>query len=947
MDATGLSRVTEARRPVLKMDLHMRETAEFETNLARDAAPLVGREDLLAALTGAFDRGERLVTLVGAGGAGKTHLAQEWARAAEALELREAWFCDLSGATGDADVVHIVRQALGLPNGLTASLSELVERVGSAIAERGRILVVLDNFEHLVHVAASTLGRWLQRAWDATFLVTSRQRLHLPEEHVIEVGPLADDYAIQLFIDRARAIDATFHVEAGHREHVRRIVRKLDALPLAIKMVAPWTQTLSVEDLAERIGTSLELFTLDDPLAPARHANLEATVRWSWALLSEPERDVLQQLCRLFQGRFALMTAEQVVSLHGDAPPVVAVLRSLVERSMLRTIRGEPLPDSVLFAVYQTIVPLIDRLAGSVTTDQGVTSARRMIECAERYVGGLRSAALSDALTWLERHRVDIAKAEHRLAERGPDAAATANLVLARLASRVGPLEHVASHVDKALALSERAGDLVRIADALRARAELAWIERRLDEAWRDIERACVALPEGADRVAGEVLVLRARVARDRGRHDEAGRASEAARAAFERAGDAHGEVLALITAATGPAMDDGGDSARGALEQAERLGDALVGGHVASALATWHANRGEQATSIAKRREALAAFTSAGDAGQRIRELGYLGVALFDAGEREEGRRLIDEALDEARRFGFAASSDGEREAGEGTADGYSGHQRRLEAVARLMTVGGDHVVAGVTAGHLAALLIRRGELEAARAAYERGLAHVLKHPDMGRPAIHFKGLIAALDLAAGRFEQAREGFVTAREWLPRWQGPAEQAVRALLDASIALCDRRQRPAQGSDDPAVKQLVTMMDLAPRLSPVVAMGIRSLRLALFSVPTAPGLFRGTLRVGDEGRWFQVDDEARVALGRSGAICRLLWALARHAGSSPTPLTVGRLFEEGWPGEKASSSSAANRVYATLTRLRGLGLRSVLVRQREGWVVDPEVHVVIE
>ncbi len=920
-------------------------TAGCGTNLTREVGPLIGREQLLASVAAAFDRGQRLVTLTGTGGAGKTHLASAFAHASLGGRCQEVWLCDLSAATDKADIVAIVKTTLGLPSSASATTNGGATWLGVALGERGPLLLVLDNFEHLTEHAAETVGRWLELAPRVTFLVTTRRRLHLPNEHVIEVGPLAEDAAIELFLQRAQAIDGGFRLDERSRAAVVTIVRRLDALPLAIEMAAPWVQTLSAEALADELAKGVDLLSQDDPCAPPRHARLDATVRWSWEQLSPLERSLLHQVATLFHGRFSLATAEVVLAWSAaDAPPV-AVLRGLYERSVLRVLRGDPSADAVLFANYQTVVALIGSFAGPLPEAVHQAGAERLVRLAEVEVTRLRGAGLREALRWLERHRSDLAAVLARFTGVAPALTAAAALVLQRVAAKVGPVEMALEMARRALADAKLVGDVVYEAEALRARAEIAWLGRRLADADRDLEEARLRLAGvEAPRLLGEIDLLRAQVARDAREHGRASDDGARALQAFIAAQDLHGQVLTLLVSATGPAMDAGNDEARGYLERAAeiatRTGDVLIGAHVDSALATWHANRGDRDASIAHQRRALAGFTEAGDDGQRTRVLGFLGVSLYDVGQVTEGRRCIDEALDEARRLGVVAVAATLPDPVDGGTDA---SMARMQAVARLVSATGDYVADGVTAGHVAALLLRRGELAAARRAYQLGLEHVLTNPDRGRAAIHFKGLGAVLDLAAGRFDEAERELVTALGWIDGWEGIAGKAAGTLLELCIDLARRRVIPAEAPNDRVVKQLQTLIGNAARLSPLVAMGVQSLRLALFA--TGPSVdARRRLRVGPDARWFELDDEPRVDLARSGPIRTMLLALVGDALTLAPPRSMEALFQAGWPGERVSPGSAANRVYATLARLRALGLRSVVLRQRDGWLIDRAVRV---
>jgi predicted ATPase len=155
-----------------------------------------------------------------------------------------------------------------------------VQQVGHAIAGRGRCLIILDNFEQVVEHAAHTLGRWLDRAGDAAFVVTSRERLHLPGEEVVALEPLpADADALDLFVDRARAQDPGFAVNDGNRAAISQIVKMLDGLPLAIELAAA-RATLPPAQLLERLNRSRFQLLANSRGAGARRATL-ATVDWS------------------------------------------------------------------------------------------------------------------------------------------------------------------------------------------------------------------------------------------------------------------------------------------------------------------------------------------------------------------------------------------------------------------------------------------------------------------------------------------------------------------------------------------------------------------------------------------------------------------------------------------------------------------------------------------
>ena len=170
-------------------------------NLGREPDTFVGREDDLRRVAAAFDGGARLVTLLGPGGMGKTRLAQRYARGWLGDHAGGAWFCDLAPARSTEGIVAAVAQALDVPLGR----ADAVQQLGTAIAARGNCLLVLDNFEHLTRHAAALVGAWQRAAPQARLLVTSRELLALPGEHVLPLEPLSAAESSLLFGQRLRS----------------------------------------------------------------------------------------------------------------------------------------------------------------------------------------------------------------------------------------------------------------------------------------------------------------------------------------------------------------------------------------------------------------------------------------------------------------------------------------------------------------------------------------------------------------------------------------------------------------------------------------------------------------------------------------------------------------------------------------------------------------------
>jgi predicted ATPase len=285
----------------------------YRTNLPFPGTPFLGREHDLADVRALLEREDvRLLTLTGAGGSGKTRLALQ-----AAGELAEAypdgvWWVPLAPLADRADVGTAAARALGGGG----SLPELVDG--------RRLLLVLDNFEHVVE-AAGEVASVLTQCPHADVLVTSRERLRVQGEHVYPVPVLERAEARRLFVARARAVQPDF--EPG--EHLDELCERLDDLPLALELAAARTSLLSTDQLLERLGDRLDLLKGGRD-AEARQQTLRATIEWSYDLLEPAERRLFEALS-VFRGGWTLDAAAQVA----DAD--IELMQSLVDQSLVRS----------------------------------------------------------------------------------------------------------------------------------------------------------------------------------------------------------------------------------------------------------------------------------------------------------------------------------------------------------------------------------------------------------------------------------------------------------------------------------------------------------------------------------------------------------------------------------------------------------------------------------
>jgi predicted ATPase/class 3 adenylate cyclase/DNA-binding CsgD family transcriptional regulator len=291
----------------------------------------VGREAELTQIHEIL-RGNRLVTLTGAGGAGKTRLAIQIA-AQMAGEFGDGvWYVDLAPITDPELVPVTVARALGLPDQPGRST---VDTLTHFLADR-QLLVVLDNCEHLLDASAALVVTLLAAAAGLTLLATSREPIGVAGEVSWRVPslPLADK-AIELFADRARHARPDFTLTGDNTATVTEICRRLDGLPLAIELAAARVRALSLAEIVESLHDRFRLLTGGARTAVRRQQTLRASVDWSHALLTEPERVLFRRLAA-FMGGFDL-DAAQTVAGGGDVQRyhVLDQLTLLVDKSLV------------------------------------------------------------------------------------------------------------------------------------------------------------------------------------------------------------------------------------------------------------------------------------------------------------------------------------------------------------------------------------------------------------------------------------------------------------------------------------------------------------------------------------------------------------------------------------------------------------------------------------
>ncbi|MGW3963458.1 BTAD domain-containing putative transcriptional regulator [Amycolatopsis sp. NPDC005003] len=570
----------------------------------------VGRDDELKLLAELL-AGARLVTLTGPGGAGKTRLATEAASRHPAHQRGRVWFAALAGVRDPDDVpgallgaleVREIRAETEINRRQPEPVEQAVEVLGGEEA-----LLVLDNCEHVVDAAARLADELLHRAPRLRILATSREPLAITGEALCPLGPLpvpaeraapaeaAELDSTRLFLDRAAAVRPDFVLDESTVDQVGEICRRLDGMPLALELAAARLRSMTVAQIAGRLGDRFRLLTSGSRTALPRQRTLRAVVEWSWELLAEPEL-VLARRLAVFAGGAELAPIEAVCADELlPAADVPYVLGSLVEKSIVDTIDtgGEP-----RYRMLETLrAYATERLVDSGEHDRTRRAmARYYGELAQGLEPALRTAAQLEAIDRYEAESVNMISALRGAIEMSDVDNAVAlldgmfwYLTILGQSGRIGALVRETLEFGDRLppTVSAAYRALCYLIDAIPVRSDQPEILRLVDECVRTeaVNRypgLAVALPMlaflGGDREIAEREVRRAEqhadpwtragghwvesfLLEDAGDVEGADRARDLAHAGFESVGDRWGIAMTLSFKAY--SLSQNGESAK------------------------------------------------------------------------------------------------------------------------------------------------------------------------------------------------------------------------------------------------------------------------------------------------------------------------------------------------------------------------------------------------
>ena len=626
-DGTGQG---ERREPVSSATTA--DTSVRVGNLPARSTSFVGRDDDLARTVDQLTA-SRLVTLAGPGGAGKTSLAIEAARAAAGEYPDGAWLVRLASVTEPEGVVHAVADALGLSiAGGTATHRPTEVLIGHLVGRR--LMLVLDNCEHVIDPVASLTETLLTRCPDVAVVTTSREVLAVPGEVQLPVPPLATppadsptadvtDYAAaRLFLDRARAVVPDLGADDDLLKATARICRRLDGIPLALELAAARLASLSATELAERVQDRFALLTSGNRTADARQRTLRNTVDWSHDLLT-PEEQMLFRRLAIFRGGWTLTAAEAVVAGDGSqASAVMDLLDRLVAQSLVLVDHST---SPMRYRMLETLRQYAQEQLVASSEEQQLARSHADFFChlADEAEHGLRGAGQAHWATVLQTEHANIRAALSRLpGELGdPDAALG-------LAGALGLYWHMGRHLEGRETLRSVMAVPGGSAPArARAMQAVALVER---------PRACLVHPsQQCAAAASESL----RIFTD---------AADSARAAFSK-------LLLSVegVALSGPAAEE----SAALLEEADRefadLGNdwgRAVAGFVRMEMLQKH---GEELESREAAADATERFRALGDGWGLSAVLYHSGWGLSRFGRHAEAVPVLQEAIEVANRAG------------------------------------------------------------------------------------------------------------------------------------------------------------------------------------------------------------------------------------------------------------------------------------------------------
>ncbi|MCD6033920.1 MAG: hypothetical protein K0S78_6106, partial [Thermomicrobiales bacterium] len=706
----------------------------------------------------------RLLTLTGPGGAGKTRLALQVAADLVEAYADGVWFVPLAPVATATLVAATIAGALGIRE----PAADSIEAALRAYLRPRRLLLVLDNFEHVVD-ASPLVADLLSHCPDIQVLVTSRAPLHISGEYELPIPPLElppadiplrlDDAlaseAVRLFVDRARAVQSNFELTEDNAETVVAICRRLDGLPLAIELAASRVRLLPPKAILARLDSRLTLLIGGGRDRPERQQTLRGAIAWSHDLLDRSEQTLFRRLA-VFAGGWTLDAAEAIVGFGPDPPlPVFDGLDALHNTSLIRIQEsiGRDAAADPRFVMLQTI--------HEFATEQLVAS-EELAQLQENHAAWFLDLAVNaephlpgpSAVSWLDR------------------------------------LESDHDNLRAALEWLRARGDGERAVTLAAALWRFWWLRGHVAEGREQLEAALTVDGSTASAARATALDGAGVLAETQGDYDRAEALSREALVLSRESGDKSGTARALGNLGV-VAIDRGDDDqATTFLEEslmlARNTGDRLLIATALNDLGSVSYKRGDLDRAELLYQESLTLRRQAGSGSEIARSLNNLGAVAFDRGDFDRACQLFEESVslyrDAGDRWGAAGALIGLATANHLQGDAPHAAVLLAESLSLFRDVGDERSAA------LAALY----------------LGDALRDSDnLRQAAVHYRDALAEF-ATLDDHEQVAEGLLRLGRVMVR-EGEFENAVRLLGAASAVAHD--DEPGAGAGSPAITSL--------------------------------------------------------------------------------------------------------------------------------------------
>ena len=898
------------------------------------ALPVSGRESELGDVRRALEQGERLVTIIGAPGIGKTWLARRLCdELAHAGRASDVVVCDLTGSTDLSAAVV----AISLELGLRFDGSHDARDLGRALREREGILLVLDNFEHLVEEGAASVEAWCRSAPNATLVVTSRERLRVSGEHCVQLGPLSTQAASRLFANRVRWAAPDRPLEEAL---VTRLVERLDRIPLAIELAAAQIPELSPYELLQQVDEGSANLQSDSRVLDARHGSLQRAIDISWNLLASEERRALAAFS-VFRGGVDVEAAREVLG-----PDAGDLLRRLCNKSLLQV---DASSERSRFVLYETVRAFAD---AKLRTEPGTLAdlERRHREyfarAASERVERLRDTGDREAARWLRSEQHNLFVAQKRARNRDAAPSVELGLALDELWALQGAASNRLELLDAVVHDAGTAGDAVLLTRALRARGEAHFALGSVDEAREDFARSIAAARSARSALElARTSTALGRLERHAGHPKRARRRIRAALRLLQNQGSkpdlaSARRELGCLLRAQGKFVEATRELECALVLLAECATHPLIP-HVCHELGVCLAALGDSVRAERVLVRALDGFRQLDDRAGEGATLCRLGLSFFEAGRLAEADEALALALTRVREVGRQR----EQAAilwGQGLVAQERGElDRARELYRRAQEIHlqcSNALGVAVTTAYIGIVLSEAGSDAEAEAQLRRAqtLAAGLSNGWLESLVLaHLAALRAAKD--AG---DAQAQAVQSRAVASGLGDPGLTATQRVLEACVDLSVGERKPS--AIERARAELVST-DAA--LFGDARTAARLLARVVARAEAEVARSQSTLEIDTSAGRFRLPDGSMLDLRRRGPLRNVLVFLAERREQVPGQVaSAEELTEAGWPGQNLLPSAANVRVRNAVATLRKMGCGAWLETRHGGYLLSPDVEV---